>query len=248
MNIRVHLFLLGFLILALSLGCQKTYNVPPLTTQSAAPTATPPCYGLSWGSSPATCTSGIFWGQSLVWNYDITGVYQYGASLDLTVNCAPETTAGVTLTGPGVTLPLAYSNLVTISGTVYAAYQSVTVSGNLTSGDVYTLTSVTSLGTASSSVTLPEPITLTKYPTYDLAMWNGYSCGLNLFFISTSNGNCFVTGPGYEAVSPMTITSWSSGCVGFPSLVGVQLYSSNTNIVGGSGVFTISNGSLVTYP
>ncbi len=244
MGFRIYLFLLTSCFLAFSLGCQKTYVVPPLT-QSAAPTVTPICYGGIDGE-PGTCTSGINWG-AFVENYDVSGVYQYAASMALAVNCAPETTDGVTLTGPGVTLPLAYDNLVTIGGTVYASYQSVTVTGSLTSGDVYTMTSATSIGTASAAVTLSEPITVSKYSGYDVATWNGPSCGLNLFTFNTG-GECSWTGNGFESVSPMTITSFGGGSCIPSTLVGAQLFSSNTNLVGGSGSFSMANGALVTYP
>jgi hypothetical protein len=244
MALRIYLVLIAFCYLTFSLGCQKTYVVPPLT-QSTAPTPTPVCYGGYLGSPLGACTSGI-WGQAYAWNYDVNGVYQYAASMALAVNCAPETTDGVTLTGPGVTLPLAYDNLVTIGGTVYAAYQSVTVTDSLTPGDVYTMTSVTSIGTASSTVTLSAPITMTNISTgVDVVSFNNPSCGLNLFGVN-STGICSGTDPGFAANSPITISS--NGICPGNYLVGAQFFSVDSTLVGGTGFFSIANGALVTWP
>ncbi len=248
MKFRVTLLILVLPFLTAPFACQRIYSVPPLTLPAATSTATPPCTS-NWGLGVTTCSSGINWGESLIWNYDVNGTYQYGVSLALAVNCAPETTDGVTLTGPGVSLPLSYSGPVTLNGTVYADYQSVTVTGALTSGDLYTLTSVTSIGTATSSVPLPEPITITNTSgvTYAITWNGGAACGINLFNFNPG-GICWVTGAGLEvASSPMIWFNWSNSFCNPGSLVGAQFYGANFNINGGSGILNITNGDIVPF-
>jgi hypothetical protein len=77
----------------------------------------------------------------------------------LIVNTLPESTAGVTLTGPGVTVPVPYSGVTVIGGHTYALYQTA-ASWNYQPGQIYDLTVSTSIGTASGSALAPGDITV----------------------------------------------------------------------------------------
>jgi hypothetical protein len=235
--------LIFFFVLSVSLplACTKTYSLGPI--EGEGPTPTPACSN-SWGRYLA-CASGIDWGSAFVWNYSNNSVYQYGATLNLAVNCAPETSAGVTMTGPGVVLPLTYSGLATIGGTVYADYQSVTVTGSLTPSDFYTLTTVTSIGSANASLAMPRAIHFD--PLGQSVSWTGdpLSCGLNYFAISSS-GITSWTGPGFFAYSGVHYTP-SPPCSHCSYEAGAQFFNNTMLITGGYGTYDMANGALYSY-
>ena len=244
------LFLIaGILLAALApLACQKTYNLGPLTATAATATPTPACSDL-WSQWGVTCASGINWNIAYVanyYNYQVSS-YQYGATLALAVNCAPETTAGVTFTGPGVTLPLAYNSVTVIGGVNYALYESNTVNGGLTTTDFYTLTSVTSIGTASASLALPQTLSFDSAGVsffYNSSMAAG--CGLNVYTNYAGINYYGITGPGFNAPSgapypPTFATTCSSPCILFK---GVQFFNATQSITGGSGLYDLSNGAV----
>ncbi len=241
------IFIIGILLAGLSpLACQKTYNVNPLAASVTAPTATPTCS--PYGGSPITCTTGITWGYAWVAGYNVNSVYQYAATLALAVDCLPETTDGVTLTGPGVDLPLTYSNSSTIAGTaggtLYAVYGSNSVTGNLTVGSPYTLTTVTSIGTATSTILLNSINSLTFSTDGTSISWNGYGCNINLFLWQSGSIFFDYTGAGYEAASPLILPHTCTS----PCSEGADFIASTTNINGGSGIYYISNGVIQTFP
>lgn len=95
------------------------------------------------------------------WFYN-SYIYQSGGSSNAgiwqTVNGAAETTDAVTLSYSGGSIPLPYNSIVNISGTNYAKYSNL-VNFPYTPGQAYTITSVTSQGTATGSGVAPGGFT-----------------------------------------------------------------------------------------
>lgn len=229
-----------FLAALLPLACQQTYEVPPLSISTpSGPTTvcTGPC-------TVGQCAAGIYWLGGHVWNYDLNSAFQYAAELTLAVNCTPETTAGVTLTGPSVNLPLTYSGMVTnYWGTVCADYRSVTVSGGLSAGANYTLTSVTSIGTATSTLRLP--ISPNANSNGLTITWNGWEDGCLYLLQDWSGGVSMVdVGCGFYAISPL----YFLGPCSSPCMNGAEFSNGTAVITGGTGNFQISNGQLRPGP
>jgi hypothetical protein len=244
------LFLIVVVILAalMPLACSQTYTFSPVAASTPTPTAvvTPSCSVSAWGNyQSVTCVGGITWGNGAVMNYDNNSVNQYAATLALAVNCSPETTDVVTMTGPGVTLPLAYVNNITLGATNYALYQSSTITGSLSAGSTYTLTSVTSIGTATASLPLSQPLSITGSSPLTVS-WDGTNCcGLGLFQVY-SGVQLYTSGLGFIACSPILI-SGGSICTS-PCEMGAELISYTSTITGGAGNYSVYNGEIVTVP
>ena len=170
-------------------------------------------------------------------------VNQYGAVLYQVVNCGPETTDTVTMTGPGVTLPLVYLNPANINGTIYSVYQSVTVTGSLTTGANYTLTSITSVGTASATLPLPESPGMTTGSGVTFT-WNGNENGCLYAFQVNAGVLSYWTGCAFYAVSPLVDPHVCPS----PCENGAEFVNGTYSINGGSGIFQTGNGIEQTGP
>ncbi len=135
-------------------------------------------------AAPASAST-ILWNSAYISGYSVytggaPGFGGFGAGITLSVNGLPESTAIVTMTGPGfsssppygvvatVSVPLTYVGPVTVSGNPYAFYSySQFYSGAISilttpvttlayqAGQTYSLTTVTSAGTASVTEVAP---------------------------------------------------------------------------------------------
>ena len=126
-----------------------TTPTPTATLATATPTPT------------AGIPNGIFWDPGSVYQHVLAPGEFASVSLSLAVNKRPETTAIVTLAGPGGasdTIP--YSSTITLGGFSYAFYFSADLHVPYVAGAAYTLTSVTSIGTAAATFTAPGDITI----------------------------------------------------------------------------------------
>lgn len=223
------------LLLMIPWACQKNYSVSPI-----APVATPPCSTPPQLTTP--CTTGICWEgqvQSDVYN----GSYSYYGDLYLAVNGAVVTNAGVTLTGTGIApAPLVYKGTTNIGGMNYAEYTSNSFSATLPPGGTYTLTSVTSIGTATASLTLPS------YPTQAIdgsgATWSGPS---QFNYVAVSNGSSLTYNSGtcYSVNSPFSVPSSAYPAPG-GYYFGVERFNYTSTITGGSGVYYVGTISEIT--
>jgi hypothetical protein len=133
-----------------------TFTYSPSLTSTSTPvsTSTPTVTWTSTSIPPATPTvsvppTGIYWGYALYQEQD--GGTSY-VQLPLSVNGSAETTAIVTFTTPNGTISMPFIS----SGSGLALYQANNV--NYLPGQPYTLTSVTSIGTATATVTATGPV------------------------------------------------------------------------------------------
>jgi len=234
--------LLSIILLAIlsPLACSKTFTLAPLPAPTVTPTPTatftavPTC---CVNCQTVTCTSGITWGYGYVVNELNLGVNQYSATLAISVSCLPETTDAVTVIGPGLNLPLTYVNNVAIGSTNYALYESGAVNGSLTTGASYTMTSITSIGTASASLAMCQSpsvatngeVTYTE-PSYFVNFFE-YVLGQMLPTV----GTCFY----HPSPLLMNVVTAPQG--------GANGYNYTLSITGGSGIFYVSNGEIVTW-
>ncbi len=130
----------------------------PTGTATAVPSATPTTtpHMTPTISVPG---SGIFWGPAEIGSFPgVTGW------LSLAVNGSPESTAGVTLTTPSGNVPFTYSG---VNGSM-AAYSPAS-SFTYIPGGTYTMTTVTSIGTATASLVAPGPVSIA--PDGSQASW-----------------------------------------------------------------------------
>lgn len=144
-------------------------TVPLTATPTATPsisstrTSTPTASASPTPTASATSTSAIDWGQASVSRVTSSGITSLSAQLYLAVNGQPVSSATVVLGGTGVsgpvTLPPAPGSLVTLGGKAYQDYHQNT-GWTYQPGQTYSLTSVTSAGTASATLAAPGPITI----------------------------------------------------------------------------------------
>lgn len=226
------------LLFSIPLACQKNYQVSPLPAPTPTYTIspTPTCYA---PPSSVTCANGIMWGYGQVINMNNNGVQSGSyAELLLAINCTPYSTAGVTLTGPGLTLPLPYGNgTIVLGGTTYADYNS-TQSVSFITGDTYTLTSVTTSGTAFSSLVMPPQTNIASNGLN--VTWSGNSLFNFIAVINNLTNYTYETSTCWSATSPASIPSSA-----YPSsgnyTVGAETCNYTTSITGGSGIYFMAN-------
>ncbi|HTA76489.1 MAG TPA: hypothetical protein VK791_04970 [bacterium] len=152
-----YIFLTAFLFIWVPFfpSCTKSYSLSPLTTVNT-PTATPACNA---PSAPAQPASGIYWIQASIQGSTFTNGIHTSQVLSfyvsLLVNGVAESTDTVIVTGPGglnVTLP--YTTVSGTSSSGGAEYQ-IFQAGTLVPGGTYVITTTTSAGTASATLTAP---------------------------------------------------------------------------------------------
>jgi hypothetical protein len=100
---------------------------------------------------------GIYWapGATQILRFEMVPTpARIGVTLRLSVNQRPETTAGVTVTTPGGSFPLTYCCQ---SGPTLSEYRATLA--DYTPGGTYSLRTVTSAGTAATTLTAPGGIT-----------------------------------------------------------------------------------------
>src|SRR5690349_8344798 len=144
------------LILAFGVSCQKTYSVGPASSTSGGGSGTPtstPNYCQTLTPVPGAYSTGIYWGQAFLATSNYYGTVYNIADVYLLVNGSPETTAAVSVIGPGSTSPLPYYGIQSLNGVNYALYQSTTIPYQ--AGASWTLKTVTSIGTAYATMNTP---------------------------------------------------------------------------------------------
>jgi hypothetical protein len=216
---------LVFTLLALAVGCMNIPTSPPAPILKASPapstsnTATPTktitetptattTITPSGTPSPGTPTPTpsptpvlVWWGGTIIYQNEFSSIVA-SSYLYLQANGQALTNATVYLTGGGLSTPVTevYEGTpVTESGQPYAQY----IAGlpSYDGGGVYTMTSVTSVGTASDSVTAPGG-SMTVTSNGSQASWSANGSSGILFVLSAPNGG------GTEIYqSPNTITS-----------------------------------------
>jgi hypothetical protein len=220
------ILLMASMLLTSPMACQKTYTLSP----GAGPTATPTCDA---PPSASSCASGIMWGYGQLVSQ--SGLSSSGyAELLLAVNCAPYSTAGVTVTGAGgVTIPLVYTNQsIALSGTTYSDYGT----GGMVMwgyGQAYTLTSVTALGTAYATLVLPPPPNISVNGS--TVNWAG-PAQFTIIDVDNSVGNRVYTSSAcWSATSPFSMPATAYSGPGTYTVNG-NCINFTATITGGSGV------------
>ncbi len=235
-HIGLFLILTACFLTAIPLACQKNYSVSP----PPGPTPTPTCY-----APPQTppCTNGIMWGFAQLISTVSNGITTGYAELLLTVDCGTYTTAGVTLTGPGMNLELPYGNgYISMNGTNYSDY--ITANNILfTTGAAYTLTSVTTSGTASASLVMPPtPSIATDGST---VTWPGNPV-FSVFAVMDSSSNLtYESSVCWSAKSPASVPAPAFPSPGTYTVIGACI-NYTTSITGGHGIYYLGAEDLVT--
>ncbi len=231
---------MGLILLVLSpLACEKPFSTPnaPLTSPSATPTPTTtltcvPTPQPYIGAPP----NGIYWESA-----DIDGCQCANPSADLllSVNGAPETTAGVTLTGSnGTTVSLSFNYLVTIGvGYVYAEYDN-TVPFVFTAGCTFTLSTTTTIGTASAALEAPGNFTVA--PDGSTVGW-GVGAEFEPIYIRWPGGNGAYNQPFTcnHPVPPISVPSQDYAYGPGTYVISFCFSNSTTNIINGSGLLRV---------
>lgn len=208
------IILVSAIILALTAwltGC--TTSVPPVSPA-------PPNQNILWDSANLTALIGVP-GESASF------------CMGLSVNGAADPTATVTITGPGGS---------------YAAIQGYTSKTNedyfqvefspCAPGQVFTLTTVTAAGTASASLTMPGPVTLSA-DGFTVSWGNGGNTGGIEVFEPKTNQITYQSYPSVTSLSsPTTIPASAYPTTGTTYSVNIAILNSTTNILGtASGSF-----------
>lgn len=158
--------LLGWVLAGSFVGCNKPFGPvtpafppTPTMTPSPAPTAYPTPHATPSYNPPSTGIYLVAEAQTGVINSNVR------LNVNLSVNGAPETTDTVTLTTPSGSMPATFvqnaGNNSQYSGSISSAY---------VPGGTYTLTAVTSIGTAVSTLTAPGTMSIAANGS--LATWS----------------------------------------------------------------------------
>jgi hypothetical protein len=214
---------------ALGVGCQKTYTLTPLPvpTNTYTPSPTPTCYG-PFGTQ--SCSNGIMWDDGqLIFNNN-NGSLSGTIELFLAVNCAPTASSQVTLTAPGLTVPL-------INYGSVGSYSDFWFGGlpNMTPGTIYTLTSVTPIGTATAAVTAaPIPAISTDGLTVS---WTSSSMFTIAYVQNLSSQTTYSPNLCWSISSPWAIPAATAYPASGAYTVSASTLNYTTNIQGGKGMF-----------
>jgi hypothetical protein len=181
------------LMLLSPLACSKTYTLVPLSSASVTPvataTATPGC------GSPqilrGTPPSGVVLYGSVQSGVGY-GIPEEIVTVDLLVNGAPVSTAAVTISGPGLSMSVPYFGTDHQNGNTYAQYKIYNSGVSLSVGDTYTITAITTAGTASAASILPP------MPTVELNGSGGSWAGPSQFNFGLVNAVVRVTETFYQ--------------------------------------------------
>lgn len=238
-------FLIPFMLLLvlLPLACQKTYTVGPLAPTpvpafTSTPTQNPFCTVVALPTA-GTIPNGIVWGAAEIMSTDYIGLHlDVSVMLYLAVNGAPESTDAVTMSGPGYAGPVSYNGPATVSGDVFAFYTSPAAGITLVAGAPYTLTTVTSIGTATSVVTAPaDPFLSADGYT---ATWAGPSMFNQTEIYNTIPNEVWSTPNCVNQFSPLSIpvTAYTGSASGtYYTYVNSVNYT--TTVTGGKGLFVV---------
>ncbi len=235
---KILILLTGILLAIISpLACNKNYSLGPLPGPTATPTIAPTATCAVIAQPPPT-SSGIYWEEAYVASGSNYGSPEYDFELYQTVNGTPDSTSGVTVTGTGISpTALVYGGAYTITGVVYANYYA---QGNteITSGGTYTMTSVTSIGTASATAAMAGYATLASDGS--AVTWAGSATTNFLDILSSNYSTSYSSFKCWIPPSPILIPSTA-----YPShgsyLVAAERNNYTTSISGGAGIFDVYN-------
>ncbi|HUO57147.1 MAG TPA: hypothetical protein VMV05_03125 [bacterium] len=221
-------------------------NTPTSTPGSPTATPTSTFYSLPTLSPTPTPTDGaapgVYWyyGNVVNFTYDGATTFYNGLTCQvvLTVNGAAESTCGVTVSGPGVTMPVANSGTIGLYGVTYAIY-SADLPVTYQPGGSYSLLTATSAGTAAATLTGPGGITLASDGSQ--ASWAHEGNGDHVLVQSPLYNTTFRTPIGYDMLSPVAIppSAYQDGPGTYTLLATIM--NRSYSITGGSGFFYVSD-------
>lgn len=235
MSQRIGIFLLltTSLLFVIPFACTRPVSSGPST--GPAPTVTPTC--VPGNFQPTPVASGIYWGRAFVNSVVAGGFPGATAQMNLTVNGMAVSTAGITITGTGLSAsPLTYVGPATINGGIYAFYRFDNPT-TLTDGGTYTLTTVTSIGTASASLTLPSLPNIAADGSG--ATWSGSAVFNSAWVTDPLTGNfTYLSNSCWSLSSPFTYPSSAYPASGaYNTFVERDNYTSS--ITGGTGIYDV---------
>jgi hypothetical protein len=187
----IRLCIFGFLFTFTLLGCQKSLIVSPLNLNTPNYPVIP--NGIYWRDAE------IVHGKSI--NGNTTSNEYFYAVIEIAVNQKPETTIGVTLSGPGGSAPLTYSGEADCKGYRYSSFESGPITFPYLTGN-YVLTTNTSIGVA--SVTIIGPGDIKVSPDGSQTSWAVEGNHDKISVIDPSR-NCVFSSAGNDINSPVSI-------------------------------------------
>ncbi len=211
-------------------------NGCPVGSPGPSPTSTPTATLSSVESPTATPTfgvpNGIFWHPNSAYLHSVSPTSEFSFfSLLLTVDGVPESTAEVTLAGPGGTVTIPYTGQTTFDSRFFAQYQSSNLSLAYVPGATYTVTTVTSIGTASAVITAPGGITIA--PDGSQVSWEYEGDNERIFVNTPSSTPAFRSGDG-DKTSPFPIPVSAYGMGPGTYKVTVDIRRRFTTVTGGA--------------
>jgi hypothetical protein len=192
--------LIGFASVFVSCGSSNSPSSPSgLISSPPASTAT------ATFTPAATPIPGIYWiGVYVYRSTNNNGIATTTGSLYLLVNGVPNSSVTVVLTGPGTANPVTFSYAGPVSYEGFYCSNYVTSNTfTYTPGQTYTLTSYTSIGTASGTLTAPGNITLAVDGSQ--ASWTVAGTS-NQSLVSVTSGTNVIY-QSYSPTSPASIPS-----------------------------------------
>jgi hypothetical protein len=215
-----------------SMACSKIYTLSPQTVVSSNPNGANMC-AENPTPTPGPPPNGINWASATVQIQNSGG---YNVSIPLVVNGIAITNAAVTFSGPGLTVPIPYFGTMVFSGTTYADYSYGNGGFNLTPGAIYTLTAVTSAGTASASLAVPNTPTVSTDGS--VVSWSGSNSFNEVGVEDNATSNTtFLTSQCISVNSPVDVPASAYPTTGTTYTVGVLNYNFTQSITGGTGSF-----------
>lgn len=214
------------------MACSKIYTFSPQTVVPTNPNGANMC-AENPTPTPGPPPSGINWASATVQLQNSGG---YSVSIPLVVNGAAITNAAVTFSGPGLTVAIPYYGTMIFSGTTYADYSYANSGFNLTPGALYTLTTVTSAGTASASLAVPT--TPAVSPDGSTVSWSGSNSFNEVGVEDNANSTTtFLTSQCISVNSPVDIPASAYPTTGTAYTVAILNYNFIQSITGGTGSY-----------
>jgi hypothetical protein len=213
-------------------ACSKTYTLSPQTVASSNPNGANICAEYPT-STPGPPPSGINWASATVQLQSGGG---YSVSIPLVLNGVAVTNAAVTFSGPGLTVPVPYYGTMVFSGNTYADYSYGDPAFTLTPGALYTLTTVTTSGTASAVLAVPDTPAVSSDGS--TASWSGSNSFNEVAVEDTTNANItYITSQCISVNSPVNIPASAYPTTGTTYGVFFLNYNVTQSITGGTGSY-----------
>jgi hypothetical protein len=247
--------LISTLPLLFMINCNKNYQLAPLSSSSSSgssPVTNQLCIQMTISPTPGPPSTGIYWlGANVTNNFQFAGFVSQATTFQcdifMILNGMPESTCGVTVTGPNGSAPVTYIDTfaIVMEPQIYANYGTNITAFSYQVGATYTLTTTTSIGTATASMVAPGNFIVASNGSQVTWITPGNYNGV---FVANPLGNfVFDQQPCVDINSPVNIpSSVYSSLIGNYS-IGAGCQNITSAISGGSGFYTVADYYQTTY-